>query len=77
MGCGAALVKWGDGERGWDVGHSWHHTGHPGADREALNVERGKAALVRDSKVGRLLSVCAFYQLKIIMWEGQKQILRN
>jgi hypothetical protein len=54
MGCGAALVKWGDGERGWDVGHSWHHTGHPGADREALNVERGKAALVRDSKVGKI-----------------------
>ena len=61
----AALVQWGDGERGWDVGHSWHSTGHPGADRDALNLERSNAALMRSSKVGRRSSVCAMTALRL------------
>ena len=38
MGRDAALVKWGEGERGWDIGHSWGPTGHLVPDREALKM---------------------------------------
>jgi len=72
MGCGVALVEaveQGYGERRWDVMWSWHSTGRPGPDRQKVWMLR--AAMppwCAIPKVARLLLVCAFCQLKVIVW---------